>query len=67
MKNFKYVFLIVGIIYLLEIVYTFFKPSESYEIFSFNVPFFAFIIFRLFIALSFLMLYKQSGANENKS
>ncbi len=67
MKNFKYLFLIVGIIYLLEIIYAFFKPKESYEIFSFNVPFFVFIIFRLFIALSFLMLYKQRGANENKN
>ena len=41
----KYLFLIVGVFYLLEVVYAFVKPRELYEIFSYNVPFFAFITF----------------------
>ena len=60
MKNFKYVFLIVGLIYLAEVVYAFIKPRTSYDIFSFDVPFFAFIIFRLFFGFVFLMLFRNT-------
>ena len=60
MKNFKYLFLIVGLIYLVEVVYAFIKPKTSYEIFSFDVPFFAFIIYRLFFGFTFIMLFRKT-------
>jgi hypothetical protein len=65
MKNFKYVFLIVGIVYLLEVIYAFIKPRESYQIISFDVPFFVFILFRLLVGFAFIMLFKKEF--ENKS
>jgi hypothetical protein len=61
MKNFKYVFLLVGCIYLIEVIYAFIKPSASYEILSFNVPFFAFIAYRLFFGVAFIMGFKKMG------
>ncbi len=63
-KNFKYVFLILGIVYLLEVIYAFVKPRESYEILSFDVPLFAFIIFRLLFGFVFIMLFRKSGENK---
>jgi hypothetical protein len=65
MKNFKYVFLILGIVYLLEVIYAFYKPRTSYEILSFNVPLFAFIVYRLLFGFVFIMLFRKSS--ENKS
>ena len=60
MKNFKYLFLIVGLIYLVEVVYAFIKPKASYEILSFDVPFLAFIIYRLFFGFIFIMLFRRA-------
>lgn len=65
MKNFKYLFLIVGCIYLLEVIYAFFKPKASYEILSFNVPFLAFIAYRLFFGIAFILGFKKAGEKEN--
>jgi hypothetical protein len=59
MKNFKYLFLVVGCIYLIEVIYAFIKPSASYEILSFKVPFFAFIAYRLFFGVAFVMGFKK--------
>lgn len=61
MKNFKYLFLIVGCIYLIEVIYAFIKPKASYEILSFNVPFFAFIAYRLLFGFIFIFGFKKMG------
>ena len=61
MKNFKYLFLVVGCIYLLEVIYAFIKPRTSYEILSFDVPFFAFIAFRLLVGIAFIMSFKKAS------
>ncbi|MEA5405527.1 hypothetical protein VB776_21485 [Arcicella sp. DC2W] len=61
MKNFKYVFLILGLFYLLEVIYAFIKPKASYEVLSFDVPFYAFIIYRLFFGVAFIMLFRNIG------
>lgn len=60
MKNFKYIFLVLAIINLLEVIYAFYKPRTSYEIFSFNIPLYVFIIYRLLFGFAFIMLYKKS-------
>ena len=61
MKNFKYLFLIVGCIYLIEVIYAFIKPSASYEILSFKVPFWGFIAYRLFFGVAFILWFKKAG------
>jgi hypothetical protein len=61
MKNFKYLFLVVGIIYLIEVIYAFVKPSASYEILSFDVPLFAFVAYRLFFGVVFIIGFKKMG------
>jgi hypothetical protein len=57
--------LLVGIIYLAEMVYAFTKPKASYEIFSFDVPFYAFAIYKLFLGTAFIMLFRQRVNNED--
>ncbi|MET3126793.1 hypothetical protein ABID42_001895 [Arcicella rosea] len=64
MKNFKYVFLILGFFYLLEVIYAFIKPKASYEILSFDVPFYAFIIYRLFFGVAFIILFRNTGKTK---
>ncbi|MEY4539144.1 MAG: hypothetical protein RLZZ306_901 [Bacteroidota bacterium] len=61
MKNFKYLFLVVGCIYLIEVIYAFIKPSTSYEILSFKVPFWGFIAYRLFFGVAFIVGFKRMG------
>jgi hypothetical protein len=62
MKNFKYLFLIVGCIYLFEVIYAFVKPSASYEILSFKVPFLASVAYRLFFGVAlFILGFKKMG------
>jgi hypothetical protein len=56
--------LIVGIIYLVEVVYAFIKPKASYEILSFDVPFYAFVIYRLLFCFAFIMLFRETGKNK---
>ena len=60
MKNFKYLFLVVGCIYLIEVVYAFIKPSASYEVLSFKVPFWGFIAYRLFFGVAFILWFKKA-------
>lgn len=64
MKKFKYVFLIIGIIYLAEVVYTFIKPKIAYEILSFDIPLSVFVIFKLIFSFVFIMLFRQAGENK---
>ncbi len=64
MRFFKYLMLLVGIIYLVEVVYAFIKPKASYEIFSFDVPFYAFAIYKLLLGSTFIMLFRQKANNE---
>jgi hypothetical protein len=64
MKYLKYLFLIVATITIADLIYLFFKPKASYQVFSFDVSFTIYAIFKLFIALSFILLALKK--NEEK-
>lgn len=59
MKKFKYVFLILGIINLLDAGYTFIEPDDSYKILSFEVPHFAYVIYKVIFGISFIFFFKK--------
>jgi hypothetical protein len=65
MKNFKYVYLAVGLIYLIEVAYAFVKPSQSYAIFSFEVSFFTFVVFKVILGIVFIMLFRRDAQRGN--
>lgn len=64
MKILKYFFLVVGIIYLIEVLYIFVQPKPNYEIFGFDVPLLGFVIFRLFVSFAFIWQFKNRWDNN---
>lgn len=65
MKKFKYVFLVLGIINLLDAGYTFIEPYDSYKILSFEVPQIAYVIYKVVFGIAFIYFFKRESERGN--
>ncbi len=54
-KFFRYVFLILGFFSLADALSSFTNPKESYEIISFKVSSIVYILYKVFIAIIFIL------------
>jgi uncharacterized membrane protein len=65
MQKFKYVFIILGIIYIIEAIYSFMDPKDFYTIISFRVPYYVFAIYKLLVGISFILVSKIKATGKN--
>jgi hypothetical protein len=64
MKFLKYIFIALGVIYVIDIIDLIFNPRETYQFLSFDVNKAVYIIFKLFLAFLFIFLAFKKNNKE---
>jgi hypothetical protein len=64
MKISKTIYLLLGILFTVDFIYSIFDPRETHELFFWDVNMWIYRIYKLLLVLLFLKIYMEQKKNE---